>query len=169
MGIKSVSSMIKVLFICLGNICRSPLAEAILNHKVIEKELKGTIRSDSCGTSDYHIGEQPDERSLLCAKNRGILINHRGRQINRLDLKDFDYLIVMDQSNLQKVKNLMDSHGLSHSHLYLMREFQPNAAHSDVPDPYYGEADGFEEVYDILEESLENFLAKIIKDHRLPV
>jgi protein-tyrosine phosphatase len=161
--------MIKVLFICLGNICRSPLAEAIFNHKVEENGLQGKIKSDSCGTSDYHIGEFPDERSLACAKNRGILINHRGRQINRLDLKDFDYLIVMDQTNLINVQNLLDQYKLYHQHLYLMRDFQNNADHPDVPDPYYGDSAGFETVFDILEESLENFLMKIKKDHAFNV
>ena len=157
--------MIKVLFICLGNICRSPLAEAIFNHKIEKNGLQGKIQSDSCGTSDYHIGECPDERSLACAKNRGILINHRGRQINRRDLKDFDYLIVMDQTNLVNVQNLLDQHCLNHDHLYLMREFQMNPSHPDVPDPYYGDSDGFETVFDILEESLDSLLAKIKKEH----
>lgn len=161
--------MIKVLFICLGNICRSPLAEAIFNHKVKENGLEGQIKSDSCGTADFHIGEFPDERSLQCAKNRGLLINHRGRQINQLDLKDFDYLIVMDQINLKNVQNLMERYGLFHQHLYLMRQFQPSADHPDVPDPFYGEPDGFEIVYDILEESLEIFLFKIKKYHNLNV
>ena len=168
-GNRKFQVMVKVLFICLGNICRSPLAEAILNHKVREKGLEGKIKSDSCGTSDYHIGECPDERTLDCAKKRGILINHRGRQINRLDLKDFDYLIVMDRSNLKNVKDLLRSHKLSHTRLHLIREFQSDAAHDDVPDPYYGEADGFEEVYDILEESVENFLNKILEDHKIHV
>lgn len=156
--------MIKILFICLGNICRSPLAEAIFNHKVKEKGLAGKIKCDSCGTSDFHIGEFPDERSLQCAKNRGIAINHRGRQINKLDLKEFDYLIVMDQANLKTVQNLLETYNISHGHLYLMREFQTGAEHLDVPDPYYGEEDGFEKVYEILEESLDNFLNHLIKE-----
>ena len=159
--------MIKVLFICLGNICRSPMAEAIFDHKVNERGLKGVIKSDSCGTSDYHIGELPDERTLRCAVGRGVLLDHRGRQLNRLDLREFDYLIAMDQNNLQDTKDLIKKYGLGHTNLYLMREFQPDAEHVDVPDPYYGGADGFEEVYDILEESLDHFLEKLINDHQL--
>lgn len=159
--------IIQVLFVCLGNICRSPLAEAILNHKVKHRNLDRAIQSDSCGTSNYHIGKTPDERSLLCARNRGILINHLGRQIRPQDINDFNYIIVMDESNLDNVEKLLDRSGLSHEHLYLMREFQPNASHIDVPDPYFGEAEGFEEVYDILDESIDNFLEKIILEHHL--
>jgi len=159
--------MIKVLFICLGNICRSPLAEAVFNHKVKEKKLDKFIESDSCGTSNYHIGKSPDHRSIQTAQNRGILIDHAGRQLSRSDLEEFDYLIAMDQSNLDNIKKLMDREGLSHPHLYLMREFQPNPSHTDVPDPYYGEVEGFEEVYDILDEAMDHFLEKVILDHQL--
>src|SRR5690554_7686049 len=107
--------MIKVLFICLGNICRSPLAEAVFNHKVKEKKLDKFIESDSCGTSNYHIGKSPDHRSIQTAQNRGILIDHAGRQLSR--------------SDLDNIKKLMDREGLSYPHLYLMREFQPNPSH----------------------------------------
>lgn len=163
----SIQFMIKILFICLGNICRSPLAEAILNHKVKEKGLEGKIKSDSCGTSDFHIGEFPDERSLQCAKNKGLLLKHRGRQINRLDLKDFDYLVVMDQFNLKAVQDLLAAHGLSHKHLHMMREFQIGSEHLDVPDPYYGGSDGFEKVYDILNESVDNLLMELMRGYNI--
>ena len=156
--------MIKVLFVCLGNICRSPLAEAILNHKVRERNLDRQIQSDSCGTSNYHIGKAPDHRSISCAKGRGILIDHAGRQIIPGDFEEFDYIIVMDQSNLKNVRSLMERSGRSHSHLYLMREFQPNAAHTEVPDPYFGDEAGFEEVYDMLDESIDHLLEKIISN-----
>src|SRR5690606_25494686 len=159
--------MIKVLFVCLGNICRSPLAEAILNHKVKERKLDHLIQSDSCGTSNYHIGKAPDHRSIACAQNRGILIDHAGRQISLSDFDDFDYIIVMDESNLKNVRSLMEQSGQNHPRLHLMREFQPNAAHTEVPDPYFGDATGFEEVYEILDESIDHLLDKIIKDHQL--
>lgn len=159
--------MINVLFVCLGNICRSPLAEAIFDHKVKERSLEKRILSDSCGTSDYHIGKAPDQRSIVCAQNKGIAMNHLGRQIGQQDLKDFDYLMVMDESNLSNVRKLMDEAGVSHEHLYLMREFQSNAPDINVPDPYWGEAEDFDKVFDILDESLESFLLKIINEHQL--
>lgn len=143
------------------------MAEAIFDHKITKRGLKQAIKSDSCGTSDYHIGELPDERTLQCATGRGILLDHRGRQLNRLDLQHFDYLIAMDQNNLQDTKALMKKYGLVHNNLYLMREFQPDAEYPDVPDPYYGGVDGFDEVYDILDESLDHFLEKLINDHQL--
>ena len=156
--------MIKVLFVCLGNICRSPLAEAIFNHKLKEKKLDSLVRSDSCGTSNYHIGKAPDHRTIACAKNRGILIDHSGRQISPADIEEFDYILVMDDSNLKNVRSLMERSNQSHPHLYLMREFQPDAAHTDVPDPYFGDAAGFEAVYDILDESIDHLIDKIIQD-----
>jgi protein-tyrosine phosphatase len=159
--------MIKVLFVCLGNICRSPLAEAIFDHKVKERKLDHLIQSDSCGTSNYHIGKAPDPRRISCAQGRGILIDHAGRQISPADIDEFDYLIVMDQSNLKNVRSLMQQSDKHHPHLYLMREFQPDAAHTDVPDPYYGDAAGFEEVYDILDESIDHLIDKIKQDHQL--
>jgi len=159
--------MIKVLFVCLGNICRSPLAEGIFNHKIKARQLEHVIESDSCGTSNYHLGKQPDHRSLACAANRGVLMNHLGRQISTKDIETFDYIIVMDQSNLQHVRRLIEQSGLSHSRLHLMREFQPDAAHGDVPDPYFGDERGFEEVYDILDESIDHLLDRIIEEHGL--
>lgn len=159
--------MIKVLFVCLGNICRSPLAEAIFDDKVRKRGLHEKIQSDSCGTGDYHIGKNPDKRSIQCAKNRGLTLDHQGRQISRQDLQEFDYLIVMDRSNLENVQHLMQIYSLSHPHLYLMREFQTDAAEPDVPDPYFGGPEGFEAVYDMLDESLENLLDQIVTDQSL--
>ncbi|PSL05777.1 low molecular weight protein-tyrosine-phosphatase [Cecembia rubra] len=150
--------MIKVLFICLGNICRSPLAEAIFNHKVKKYGLEHKFSSDSCGTSDYHIGELPDERTLNCASKYQIPINHRARQINRVDLRESHYLIAMDFSNKRNVENLLGIHRIQHEQLFLIREFQPDAEELEVPDPYYGGEDGFEEVYQILDNSIEHFL-----------
>lgn len=159
--------MIKVLFVCLGNICRSPLAEAILNHKIKMRGYEDKIQCDSCGTSDFHIGELPDERAVACAAKYGINMTHRGRQLHRTDFREYDYLIAMDKSNLENVLRLSDSLRIKPRNLHLMRDFQESPDYADVPDPYYGEAEGFEIVYRILEDAIERFLQKIEVEHTL--
>ncbi|MFD2035670.1 low molecular weight protein-tyrosine-phosphatase [Belliella marina] len=161
--------MVKVLFVCLGNICRSPLAEAIFNQKVSDNGLSGHFQSDSCGTSDYHIGELPDERTILCASNNGVDINHRGRQINRVDIREFDYLIAMDESNKTNIERLIVSSNLSHDQVYLIREFQPNPSQLEVPDPYYGGMESFENVFSILDDSINHFLEFLKVEHKIYV
>ncbi|TVP49011.1 MAG: low molecular weight phosphotyrosine protein phosphatase [Mongoliibacter sp.] len=158
--------MIKVLFVCLGNICRSPLAEAIFNHKVKNLGLQQKLICDSCGTSDYHIGELPDERTLACLENHKIAINHRARKLNRVDIREFDYLIAMDQSNKENIEQLIFKNSLKHNNVYLIREFQPDTDNLDVPDPYYGGQDGFENVYQILDDSIDRFLEHIKVEHQ---
>ncbi|MCH7413446.1 low molecular weight phosphotyrosine protein phosphatase [Belliella sp. R4-6] len=158
--------MVKVLFVCLGNICRSPLAEAIFNQKVKESGLSNYFHSDSCGTSDYHIGELPDERTIQCAADKGIKINHRGRQINRVDIREFDYLIAMDAANKTNIERLIVSSNLNHDQVYLIREFQPNPSQMEVPDPYYGGMDAFEDVYDILDDAINYFLKFLKEEHK---
>jgi len=153
--------MIKVLFVCLGNICRSPLAEAILTHKVKEKGLSGSIVADSCGTSDFHIGELPDERTLACAARYQINIQHRGRQIMRSDFKGFDYLIAMDNSNYENVLKLAGKYKIAPRNIFLMSSFKNGIEFMDVPDPYYGGEEGFEEVYKILDSSIDGLLLKL--------
>jgi protein-tyrosine phosphatase len=159
--------MIKVLFVCLGNICRSPLAEAIFNHKTQALGLLEQFKSDSAGTSDFHIGELPDERSIKCARQKGLKINHRGRQVNRTDFRDFDYIIAMDDNNLRNLNNLKVRYNFPDKVIYLMRDFVPGWEGLPVPDPYYGDDEGFEEVYQILDESIEKFLTKIQEIHQI--
>ncbi len=159
--------MIKVLFVCLGNICRSPLAEAIFNQKVLEAGLRDQFRSDSAGTSDFHIGELPDERTLKCAEKFGLSIKHRGRQVNRTDFRDFDYIVALDDKNLRDLNKLKVTFGFENKHIHLMRDFTPGEQGLCVPDPYYGGEDGFVEIYYILQEALDNFLAHIKVTHHL--
>jgi len=155
---------IKVLFVCLGNICRSPLAEALFKHKVSKQGLTNLIEADSCGTSNYHIGDWPDERTLVNALQNGIEMDHRGRQITYTDLEKFDFVFAMDRSNYENIMQLANAETHKHK-VSLMRSFDLENENADVPDPYYGGARGFQDVFEILDRSTENFLEYIQKNH----
>jgi protein-tyrosine phosphatase len=161
--------MIRVLFVCLGNICRSPLAMAIFNKKVADAGLRTKFKSDSAGTSDFHIGELPDERTLNCALKNGLTLKHRGRQVNRTDFRDFDYIIAMDDNNFRNLDNLKTHYGFPAKEIYLMRDFIAGSEGLPVPDPYYGGEEGFDEIYSILEEAMDGFLTKVKETHHLYV
>ena len=147
---------IKVLFVCLGNICRSPLAEAIFKHKIRSRGLTEKIEADSCGTSNYHIGDQPDPRTLENAKRNGVVIDHCGRQLSEKDLMDFDFILAMDNSNLRNILLLTDSEAYA-SKVQLMRNYDPQGG-GEVPDPYYGGEKGFQNVFEILDRTMESFI-----------
>ena len=156
--------MIKVLFVCLGNICRSPLAEAIFNQKTKENNLSEQIEADSAGTANYHIGDDPDPRSIEVAVRHDVPISHKGRQFHHSDGKKFDYILAMDNANHRDIiHELADRH----SGLYLMRDFDPEGKGKDVPDPYYGGKDGFEDVYQMLDRSCDELIQFIKKEHSL--
>jgi protein-tyrosine phosphatase len=150
---------IRVLFVCLGNICRSPLAEAIFNHKVRDKGLEAYIEADSCGTSNYHIGGSPDPRTMANASINGIVIEHCGRQLTETDLAEFDFIIAMDNSNYRNILKLSNSMRFE-SKIKMMRDYDPSGT-GDVPDPYHGGEKGFQEVFDILNGSLDKFLKSL--------
>lgn len=158
-------TQVKVLFVCLGNICRSPLAEGIFRFKVKERGLSNRFKIDSCGTSDYHIGETPDSRAMANAKKNGVDYMHRGRQLKKSDFYDFDYILPMDDLNLRDVEQLRPEDGTAE--VIKMREFDNDDKGSDVPDPYYGGENGFQLVFDILERSTENLLEDILEKHSL--
>ncbi len=162
-------AMIKVLFVCLGNICRSPLAEAIFNSKIQDGGVQNHFKSDSAGTSDYHIGELPDERTIKCAEKNNLRINHRGRQVHRTDFRDFHYIIAMDENNLKVLNELKLIYGYPDKKIYLMREFVKGSDGLSVPDPYYGEDKAFDEIYNILNECIEHFINEAVQTHQIYV
>ena len=154
-------STVKVLFVCLGNICRSPLAEAIFNHKIKEKGLEELVEADSCGTASYHIDQVPDSRTLANAKKNGISIDHYGRQLRADDLEYFDFIFAMDTSNHANILRLKNASAYTNK-IALMRDFDP-LDKGDVPDPYHGSEYHFQEVFDILDRTLDKFIAHLEK------
>lgn len=159
--------MIKVLFVCLGNICRSPMAEGHFARFVKDNNLQGMISCDSAGTSSYHIGELPDSRMRQTALKYGISLTSRARQLTKNDLNEFDYIIAMDSSNYQNILFLQEAAEGTKAQIFMMRTFDPEYKDSDVPDPYYGGDDGFDNVYNILKRSAANLLEFIRKEHNL--
>jgi len=154
--------MKKILFVCLGNICRSPQAEAIFNQKIIEKGLAHAYQSDSCGTSNYHIGSSPDTRTIQNSIKNGVPIHHAARQLSDHDFHSFDLILAMDQSNYDNILNV--STATTHQHkIKMMREFDPQEQ-GDVPDPYYGSEEDFQLVFDILDRSIEHMISTIHND-----
>lgn len=154
--------MIRVLFVCLGNICRSPTAEGVFRKLVAEEGLHEHIEIDSAGTHAYHIGHAPDARAQEAAHRRGVdLSSLRGRQATRGDIERFDYVLAMDRENYE---NLLDicPEGLEHK-VRLFMEFAPSWPEQEVPDPYFGGAAGFDRVLDMIEEASAGLLADIRK------
>jgi len=156
----------RVLFVCMGNLCRSPMAEGVFRHHVRQAGLEGLIAIDSAGTHDYHVGEPPDLRAQRAAGRRGYdLATLRGRQVSRADFLEFDYLLAMDEVNLRALERLCPS---QHAHkLKLFMEFGVNAAPREVPDPYYGGDQGFERVLDMVEEAAQGLLRHLRDELRL--
>ncbi|WKV11950.1 low molecular weight protein-tyrosine-phosphatase [Marivirga harenae] len=151
--------MKKILFVCLGNICRSPLAEGLMLSKISNMDNEEQFKIDSCGTADYHIGELPDERTRENAQENGLELKHRARQFDASDFNRFDHILVMDNANKMKIIGF----ATSEEHLQkvqLMRDYETeiNLQGIDVPDPYYGGEEGFQNVYDILDRCTENLL-----------
>jgi low molecular weight protein-tyrosine phosphatase len=156
---------IRVLFVCMGNICRSPTAEAVFRRYVEQAGLSEQIQIDSAGTHDYHIGDPPDARAQQAARQRGYdMSNLRGRQVEVEDFFRFDYVLAMDNLNLVILERLRPQDAQSHLGLFL--EFAEHRGEYEVPDPYFGGTDGFERVLDMVEEAA-NGLLRHIRDHHL--
>jgi protein-tyrosine phosphatase len=157
---------IRVLFVCLGNICRSPLAEAVFRHLVEERGWTDRFEIDSAGTSGWHRGAPPDARSAEVARRRGIELTGGSRKVVAADLRRFHYVIAMDAENHAALRELQASAGGT-AQVRRLREFEPRAASLDVPDPYYGGPRGFEDVHDIVERGCAGLLAHIAAEHGL--
>jgi protein-tyrosine phosphatase len=151
----------RVLFVCLGNICRSPVAENVFRHLVEEAGLEDRFEVDSAGTGSWHVGEPPDRRSAAVAVARGFELRGRARQVTPDDLETFDYVLAMDRENLRDLEHLARS-GKATARIELLRAYDPTPDAEDVPDPYYGGPAGFENVFDIVSRSCRNLLASII-------
>lgn len=151
----------KVLFVCLGNICRSPSAENIMNHLIKEAGLEAKIICDSAGTSGYHIGASPDRRMSAAAEKRGIELLGNSRKLKSSDLANFDLILAMDRENYRDILYL-DREGKYEHKVALMCQFAKNHSEKEVPDPYYGGQAGFDNVIDLLLDSCEGLLEYIV-------
>jgi protein-tyrosine phosphatase len=142
----------KILYVCLGNICRSPTAEGVSRHLAAHRAPELGLQFDSAGTADYHIGEPPDRRSQRAARKRGVNIGElRGRQISAADFSQFDWILAMDRSNLADLRAIQPAGATARLELFLSVQHRPGLI--DVPDPYYGDEAGFDAVFDLIGEA----------------
>jgi protein-tyrosine phosphatase len=152
----------KLLFVCLGNICRSPSAENIMNHLIAQASLSESIICDSAGTSGYHIGSPPDRRMSAAADTKlGIKLRGMARQFQKSDFQDFDLILAMDQENYENILSLDRNQQFDHK-VRLMCEFCSRHTLKEVPDPYYGGSEGFNQVIDLLVDACEGLLEYVV-------
>jgi protein-tyrosine phosphatase len=161
--------VVRLLFVCLGNICRSPTAEGVMRALVEEEGLQDSIELDSAGTGAWHVGSPADARASATAGARGVTLEGAARQVLVDDLEAFDLVLAMDSENLRALRSLAADEE-QRGRIHLLREFDPASAGSadlDVPDPYYGGEDGFEQVYDLVHAACAGLLEGI-RAGRLP-
>ncbi|MEN9919544.1 MAG: hypothetical protein RL662_1980 [Bacteroidota bacterium] len=156
----------KILFVCLGNICRSPAAEGIMKHMAHERGLDATIEIDSAGTSGYHDGDLPDHRMRKHGAKRGYSFDSLSRKFMSDDFNEFDLILAMDDSNYSNVMRLSPDVE-SQKKVYRMVDFSQNFSHDHIPDPYYSGADGFELVLDLLEDACQGLINHLEKDNTI--
>ena len=155
--------MVRVLFVCMGNICRSPLAQGVFENVLRREGLEGEVFVDSAGTGRWHVGSPPDERAQRSARSRGLdLSAQRARQVTPDDCHDFDYVLTMDEENYRAVSALCREGG---AEVRPFLDYAPDRLETEVPDPYYGGPDGFEHVLDLVEEASERLLEEIKEKH----
>lgn len=157
-------TQVSVLFVCLGNICRSPTAEGVFQAAVENSGLATQVHVDSAGTSGWHIDESPDPRTIEAASKRGYALDHlRGRKAVAEDFSKFDYILAMDNDNLHNLEVVQPENYRGHLGLFL--DFSHNFAENEVPDPYYGGEKGFQKVLDLIEDASEGLLTHLRKQH----
>ena len=161
--------MVRICFVCLGNICRSPTAEAVMKHLVRQENLEGALHIESAGTGDWHVGETRDRRSLATGLGRGKPQSGRAQPFTADDFERFDYVLAMDSSNRDNLLKMAPDAD-SRAKVTMLRAYEDGDAGADpadVPDPYYGGAHGFEDVFDICQAACAGFLAMLRREHRL--
>jgi protein-tyrosine phosphatase len=152
--------MTRILMVCLGNICRSPLAQGVLEQRLRKAGLFHRVKVDSAGTQGYHLGEFPDPRAVEAAARRGYDISgQRARRVRDGDFQSFDYILAMDQDNLQQL--MARCPGAEVSRIRLLMDFAPGAAGQEIPDPYYGGEDGFERALDLIEAAVDGLVLEV--------
>jgi protein-tyrosine phosphatase len=159
---------LRLLFVCLGNICRSPTAEGTMRTLVREAGLEDRIELDSAGTGSWHVGSAPDERATAAAAGRGVVLEGAARRVRLEDFDDFDLILAMDSANLSDLRALAPD-GEGRAKVRLLREFDPVSDGTDdldVPDPYYGDGDGFERVLDLVHAACAGLLVQVRADMR---
>ncbi|MDZ7658683.1 low molecular weight protein-tyrosine-phosphatase [Fodinibius sp.] len=149
----------KICFVCLGNICRSPTAQGIFQHLINERGLENYFEVDSAGTSAYHVGESANSKSQRTAQKHGITLHSKARQFEASDLDYYDLILAMDNENLENVRKM--ANGNHENKIGRMRDFDPKPGDGEVPDPYYGGPEGFENVFQIVKRSCENLLDEL--------
>ena len=154
----NMGKMYRILFVCMGNICRSPAAEGVFRQMAMREGMGGRIECDSAGTIDFHAGAAPDTRIRRTGQERGFEIGGRARHVLEADLDAFDLILVMDRENLDYVMTL-DVSGQYKEKIRLFCDFVQHSSDKEVPDPYYGGQDGFEKVFDLLEDGSEGLIA----------
>jgi protein-tyrosine phosphatase len=153
---------LRVLFVCLGNICRSPTAEGVFRHTLKSMAPQLDVEVDSAGTAGYHVGAPPDARSQKAALGRGVdLSGLRARQVTKADFARFDLILAMDRANLRDLK--AEAPAGSRATLKLFLDYAPQLGRNEVPDPYYGERGGFEEVFDLCAAASQGLLSELQK------
>ena len=150
----------KICFVCLGNICRSPTAEGVFQHLVKEQGLDSYFEIDSSGTSAYHVGESANSKSQQIANQHGVTLHSKARQFEKSDFEYFDLILAMDEENYQNMKRL-DARAEFENKIGKLRDFDPDPGDGNVPDPYYGGIQGFENVFQIVKRSCENLLDEL--------